>query len=137
MLNLHKNKLVYKFASILSFVCLPEVKKPPKTQGSTSNPLQSLQHLKIPTCTLKHSKTLTFFKKQTLVKLLGKIPDLIMLSNIYCVKTKPVYYYSFDTAVWRCSVKKVFLQILQNLQKKISVKVCFSIKLQLSCSFIT
>ena len=36
----------------------------------------------------------------------------------------------------RCSVKKVFLKILQNSQKNTCVRVSFLIKLQASCNFI-
>ena len=39
--------------------------------------------------------------------------------------------------VWRCSVKKMFLKILQNLQEDTCARVAFLIKMEAeSCSFI-
>ena len=46
-------------------------------QGSTINPVRSLQHLKTLTCILQHSKTQSKYKKPTLVELLGKIPTRV------------------------------------------------------------
>ena len=42
-----------------------------------------------------------------------------------------------EAVVWRCSVKKVFLEISQNSQENTCARVSFLIKLQaLACSFI-
>ena len=42
-----------------------------------------------------------------------------------------------EAVAWRCSVKKVFLDILQNSQKNSCARVSFSIKLQAeACNFI-
>ena len=40
-----------------------------------------------------------------------------------------------EAVVWRCSVKKVFLEISQNLQEKTCARVSFLIKLPKSCNF--
>ena len=74
-----QNKLNCIVSSILKYLfALQNVKQkqnflvlsPKPHQGSTMNPLQSLQHLETPTCILP-LKTQSYFKKRTLVKLLG------------------------------------------------------------------
>ena len=43
-----------------------------------------------------------------------------------------------EAVAWRCSVKKVFLEILQNSQENTCARVSFLIKLQVSgCNFIS
>ena len=54
--------------------------------------------------------------------------------TFYCVKIKPTYYYSTEAVVRRCSVKKMFLEILQNLQENTCTGVSCLIKLQAACS---
>ena len=44
-------------------------------QGATMNLLHSLQHLETPTSILQLSKIQSWFKKWTLVKLLGQMPE--------------------------------------------------------------
>ena len=46
-------------------------------------------------------------------------------------------WYETEAVVWRCSVKKVFLEISQNIQENTCDRVYFLIKLQAStCIFI-
>ena len=44
-------------------------------------------------------------------------------------------YFLMESVVWRCFVKKVFLEILQNSQENTCAKVSFLIKPQ-ACNFI-
>ena len=43
--------------------------------------------------------------------------------------------FSWEAVVWRCSVKKVFLEISQNSQENTCARVSFLIKLQASCGW--
>ena len=49
----------------------------------------------------------------------------------------PMYYYSAEADVRMCSVKKVFLEILQNSQENTCAGVSFLIKSKAACSFTT
>ena len=71
-LNLHSKEISLQSFFYLSSLFVFQMKKDQKFlevlpwnlhQGSAMNPLQSLQHLKTPTCILKHPKTQPLFKK--------------------------------------------------------------------------
>ena len=53
-------------------------------QRSAMNPLQSLKHLKTPTCVLQYSKTQSLFKKgQVLSKVLKILRDIYNYLEVY------------------------------------------------------
>ena len=49
---------------------------------------------------------------------------------------KPAYHYSTAAVVWKCSVQKVFLEILQNSLENTCARIFFN-KVKAACSFIT
>ena len=63
----------------------------------------------------------------------------VKIDSKYLVNVGDMFFRYFQTtvAVRRCSVKKLLLEILQNLQENTSTGVSFLKKLQATCSFIT
>ena len=62
-------------------------------QGSAMNPLQSLQHLKTPTCILQKFKNSIFVQKGILVKLLGQMLALRLISPVTILMIGDVLIY--------------------------------------------
>ena len=52
--------------------------------------------------------------------------------NLWCWGKYLLVWGSFRSSHLRCSIKQLFLEILQNLQENICTRICFLIKLQVS-----
>ena len=74
-------------------------------------------------------------RSQTNLQLLNGIPNHMFYFPEQYGGTQKAIKVNQDNAegvIWRCSVKKVFLEILQNSQENTCVRVSFLIKLQAS-----
>ena len=78
-------------------------------------------------CTVLQIKTSQWWITANLRPLTAHIYHLMIIATVGFL----------EAVAWRCSVKKVFLDILQNSQKNSCARVSFSIKLQAeACNFI-
>ena len=75
-------------------------------------------------CTVLQIKTSQWWITANLRPLTAHIYHLMIIATVGFL----------EAVAWRCSVKKVFLGILQNSQKSTCVSVSFSIKLQAEAS---
>ena len=85
-------------------------------QGSTMNSLWSLQHLKISASILQYFcdcfpwnttfRNSVFLQKQTLIKLLGKMPESILVLKLHSKSISSLSSFYFKLFVWHPDVKR-------------------------------